>query len=376
VQSEQIRPPDPGRVTSAKAPEPDQGARGWVGIAANRGSGIGRGMRLVNRLAAGLAQVGLRAEIAWTPESRTELVRQAAAEPNCRCLVAVGGDGTVSALINDGPSVPLSVLPAGTENLVARHLGLGRDPNELARLIAAGQPVRVDLARAGQRRFFLMAGFGFDGDIVTRHHQSRVSRLGLIRPTSRLAYVLPIVQSSLSYRFPSISVRIVEPDSGEVLTGTTVFLFNAPLYALGLPFAPTARSDDGWLDLVIFREPGPFRALYYLWKVYCGTHLEHAGVFHRQVKKVIVTAKDPVPLQIDGDPGGYVLPASGEPACSSSIDPDCPNFADRGCNGGGIGDSAGGWTVEVLPAGLEVIAAGDRHTRTTRLPLAKGAIAR
>ncbi len=42
---------------------------------------------------------------------------------------------------------------------------------------------------------------------------------------------------------------------------------------LGLPFVPVAREDDGWLDLVVFREPGPFQALYYLWKVLCGIHL-------------------------------------------------------------------------------------------------------
>ena len=113
-----------------------------------------------------------------------------------------------------------------------------------------------------------MAGFGFDGDVVTRHHQTRVSRAGRIRPTNRLAYVEPILRSSMSYRFPPITVQIDDPGADEILTGTTVFVFNLPRYALGLPFVPTARDDDGWLDLVVFREPGPFQALYYLWKVF------------------------------------------------------------------------------------------------------------
>jgi len=318
----------------------------------------------------------LSAEIAWTLEARAALVHQSAADPRCRCLVAVGGDGTVSALINEGISVPLTVFPAGTENLVARHFGLGRDPKVLAGLIAAGRPVRVDLARVAKRRFLLMAGFGFDGDVVTRHHQARVSRLGLIRPTSRLAYVQPILQSSLSYRFPSISVRIADPGAAEVLTGTTVFIFNMPRYALGLPFAPTAREDDGWLDLVVFREPGPFQALYYLWKVFRGTHLDEPGVFYRRVKKLVVTADDPIPVQIDGDPGGYLLPAVGTPTPRESpIDPG--KTSETGDSGGisQAADSAAGWTVEVLPAVLDVIAAADRRTRPTRVPLASDGIA-
>ena len=108
-------------------------------------------------------------------------------------------------------------------------------------------------------------------------------------------------------------MRIADAGAEEVLTGTTVFIFNMPRYALGLPFAPTAREDDGWLDLVIFRDPGPFQALYYLWKVFRGTHLDQPGVFHRRVKKLVVTADEPIPVQIDGDPGGYVLPPSGAP---------------------------------------------------------------
>ncbi len=56
------------------------------------------------------------------------------------------GDGTVSALINERPGSPLTVMPAGTENLVARHFGLRRDPHALARTIAAGRAV------AGGRR--------------------------------------------------------------------------------------------------------------------------------------------------------------------------------------------------------------------------------
>jgi diacylglycerol kinase family enzyme len=292
----------------------------------------------------------LREEIAWTPEERSALVSQSAAEPGCRCLVAVGGDGTVSALLNEQPSVPLTVLPAGTENLVAQQFGLGRDPEALAEAIAAGQKVRVDVGLAVGRRFLLMAGFGFDGDIVSRHHQGRVSHSGSVRPTHRIAYVGPVLLSSLFYRFPTISVRVDDPGAEEVLTGTTVFVFNAPRYALGLPFVPTARADDGLLDLLVFRKPGPFQALYYLWKVFRGTHLDDPSVFHRRAKRVVVTSRDRIPVQIDGDPGGYLPP-------QTAAEPDVA------------------WSVEVIPGALDVIAAADRDARPGRLSLASDGVA-
>ena len=304
----------------------------WVGIVANQNSGIGRGRQRVAKLAAALDRAGLLARVAWTTEDRASLVRRAEEDTDCRCLVAVGGDGTVSALLNERPKVPVTVFPAGTENLVAQQFGLRRDANRLARIIAEGQPRRVDVGAADGRRFLLMVGFGFDGDVVSRHHRARLSRLGRIRPTNRLAYVWPVLQSSFSYKFPAINVRIENDGVPEVLCGTTVFIFNAPRYALGLPFVPSARDDDGWLDLLIFRDPGPFQALHYLWRVFRGTHLTMPSVFHRRVKSAFVTAEETVPVQIDGDPGGLLQ------------------------KGAGADGSAAGCTVEIVPQAIEVFA--------------------
>jgi diacylglycerol kinase family enzyme len=321
-------------------------APGRVGIVANKASGTGAGGQLVRRFVGELEQVGLEAEIAWTPHDRTALV-DCADRSKYRCLVAVGGDGTVSALINERPRVPISVLPSGTENLAAQHFGLRRNPGSLARTIAAGRIARTDLGCAAGRRFMLMTGFGFDGDIVTRHHRSRTSTSGRIRPTHRAAYVEPILRASLFYRFPSIRVRIEDAGAEEELDGTTVFVFNLPRYALGLPFAPTACQDDGLLDLVVFREPGPFRALYYLWRVLCGTHLDHPGVLHRRIHRVRVSSLGRVPVQLDGDPAGFLgIPGHGSPG-----DPH------RWC------EATQDWTVEVVPAAVDVLIPAAKPAR-------------
>jgi diacylglycerol kinase family enzyme len=214
-----------------------------------------------------------------------------------------------------------------------------------------------------------MAGFGFDGEIVTRHHTSRMSRIGVVRPTHRAAYVEPILRSSFSYRFPNINVRIADPGAEETLVGTTVFLFNLPRYALGLPFAPEAREDDGLLDLVVFREPGPFQALYYLWRVFCRSHLRHPSVFHRRVKKVVVTVQDAVPVQLDGDPGGFVLSAGSSASDNGRIGAQSPGSdgSDGQTPTAMTTQTAREWTVEILPAALRVMAvpARSHHTAAT-----------
>lgn len=284
----------------------------WVGVAANAGSGRGVGRRAVESFATKLASYRIDCRVAWTQAERAVMVA-AALDGNCRCLVAAGGDGTVSALINDRPGVPIAVLPTGTENLFARHFRFDRRPERLARAIAEGRVAPLDLGIAGRRRFSLMAGVGFDADVVTRHHAARIARTGRARPTHRGAYVEPVLRSSFSYRFPRISVRIDDPGAEETIIGTTVFVFNLPRYALGLPFAPAARGDDGRLDLVVFREPGPFRALHYLWLVLRRAHLRRDDVQHRRVRSAVIECPEAVPFQLDGDPGGLVDPTAGGP---------------------------------------------------------------
>jgi diacylglycerol kinase family enzyme len=308
--------------------EIEESGPGWVGFAVNAASGSGGGRTAVRKLVHELERLGVESRVAWTLDERRELVEAAAARESerCRCLVAVGGDGTVAALINERPDVPIAVMPAGTENLFAGHFGFQRNPSRAARRILEGRSSPLDLGLIDGKRFALMAGFGFDADVVSRHHTARLGRSGMPRPTHRAAYVEPVLRSSFGYRFPPLTLTTEGADGRqEVLVGTTVFVFNLPRYALGLPFAPKAVGDDGYLDLVVFRDPGAFRALHYLWLVVRGLHLERPGITHRRVRKVTIEAAGSVPVQLDGDPGGVIEP--GQPP----------------------------WVVEVLPRAVSVV---------------------
>ena len=107
-----------------------------------------------------------------------------------RAVVAAGGDGTIALLANSTPQgAPLAVLPLGTENLLAKHLGLIADPVAVAHVIADGFTHSFDMGDAGGRLFSLMAGCGFDAEVVRRLH---IERKGNIH---HLSYVKPIVEA-------------------------------------------------------------------------------------------------------------------------------------------------------------------------------------
>ncbi len=273
--------------------------RARVGIMANPYSGFGANRRRVEKLTEALRRQGLKPRPIWDRAERAVL-QESGWLGSCRCVVAAGGDGTVSDVINSRPGVPLAVLPLGTENLFARDFGFTTDVEALARAILAGQSRTIDLARAGGRLFSLMLGVGFDADVAHRVARWRVAGRHLRRVTY-LSYVGPILNALRDYRHDPIELEA----DGIRVRGAHAWVFNVPRYSLGLQFAPHARDDDGWLDWVVFERPGARSLLSCTWAVRRGRHLALPGVRHGRARSIRITAEKPVPVQADGDEAGW-----------------------------------------------------------------------
>ncbi|HEX5273434.1 MAG TPA: diacylglycerol kinase family protein [Gemmataceae bacterium] len=269
-----------------------------VAILANPHAGAEGSRRRVEALAGHLRALGLAPLVCWHRHELSEAV--ACGGGALRCVVAAGGDGTLLEVLNRAPGVPVTLLPLGTENLVARYCGLARCPRGLAEIIARGRLRRIDVATANSRTFCLMAGAGFDAAVVHRVHRRRRGHI------TRLSYALPIVQELQAYRFPRIDVEVM--DTGEVVSGAMAFVFNVPRYGLGLPIAADAVPDDGLLDLYVFRRPGLAALARYVLAILRGRHLDLPDVAHRRARGFRLWSAGPVPLQTDGDPAGW-LPA-------------------------------------------------------------------
>lgn len=83
-------------------------------------------------------------------------------------VIAVGGDGTVnevaSALV--GTDVSLGIVPLGSGNGLARHLGISLQPEKAIMTILNSAPARIDSAVINGIPFFCTAGVGFDAQVA------------------------------------------------------------------------------------------------------------------------------------------------------------------------------------------------------------------
>lgn len=293
----------------------------WVLIAANPKSGAGSARNKVFKLREAIARDGFEVELCESLEQVAASSRQWHRAGCLRAIVSAGGDGTVAAIVNlVPPDVPIVIFPLGTENLLAKHLGLAARVDQVLASLRAGKIHRLDVGLANGRMFLVMLGCGFDADVVQRMH---AIRQGHIR---RWSYAKPIWDAVRSYEYPEIELEIepeqacagepsegnsvLQPESGrtvEIQSAAWIFAFNLPRYAANLRFCPQAVDNDGLIDVCTFRRGGFWRAIWYLANVWRGGHQRLPDFRHVRTRKITLRSSARVPYQLDGDPGG-VLP--------------------------------------------------------------------
>ena len=280
-------------------------APGRVIVAANPYSGHGPTTTRVDMLTAALRARNIQSRVVWAPAERARLL---ASVPARTIVVAVGGDGTVAAVINElAPGATLASLPAGNENLFARALGFPDDPAALAGSIAAGVTCPLDLGRATStaggntrtRLFSLMLTAGFDADIVHRLTRWRADGTGLKR-VRRRSYVQPAAGALLGYRHRAMSVAV---DDGTLQAAWCV-VSNVAAYPLGLCLTPAGRPDDGRLEWAIVERAGVAALARYAWAARGGRLRSWAGARGGTTVRVRIDSATPLPVQVDGDAWG------------------------------------------------------------------------
>ncbi len=120
---------------------------------------------------------------AWhetTPEDPGKGQAQQAVRDGAELVFVCGGDGTVMAAVTAlaGTDVAMAVLPAGTGNLLAANLGLGDDPATGVEVALEGGRKRIDVGVAGDRCFAVMAGMGFDAQMLEGTSEKAKKRIG------------------------------------------------------------------------------------------------------------------------------------------------------------------------------------------------------
>lgn len=284
---------------------------GHIAVLSNPLSGKGRGQRVAEEALAHLRQRGadVRVYVGGSAAETRRLARLALdAAPDG--LVVVGGDGTLSGILDVvcAGAVPVTVVPAGTGNDLARALGLPRaDVSAAVELALTGVPRPIDIGEVrtstGTSLFLTVAALGFDARVSDRTNRLRW-------PSGALRYYLALLIELVRLHPLDFTIRA---DDGPVTAarGTLVAVGNTASYGGGMPVCVGAAPDDGALDIVAVGPLGRLRLVRLLPLLLRGTHLARPEVHHLRARTVTVDAPGLV-AYADGE-------RVGEETCTISV---------------------------------------------------------
>lgn len=238
-----------------------------------------------------------------TSGDATRLARQAV-ESQVDILIVCGGDGTLNeasqALI--GTDTALAILPLGTANVLAKELAVPRNPKELAKLIASGQPREISVGRASKpdqswsRYFLLMAGIGLDATIIETVNPELKKQWGLG------SYVAAGLKTLAEWPLHPFSLSF----NGQKHEATFAIVANAANYAAWFTIAPTSRMESNHLDVCVFNSRSRLVYLTYAFLSLFGAHTRSPQVIYEPVAELYANTSNLTPVQLDGELVGHL----------------------------------------------------------------------
>jgi diacylglycerol kinase family enzyme len=211
-----------------------------------------------------------------------------------------GGDGLVNEALNGLPAgKPLGIVAGGHTNVLARALGVPRDPARAVR------ERRISLGRVNGRRFGFSSGIGVDSETVRELETMKRRRDG--RRRSDLGYALVAARRLARGYGPRLEIEGAGRAALIFVCNDAVFTYAGPR-----PFrvAPDARFELG-LDFVAPVRARALDSLGYAARLFAGRGLAGLpGVVHgHDVDRIRVVCDAPLPIQADGEDLGDVAEA-------------------------------------------------------------------
>ena len=214
----------------------------------------------------------------------------------CDVLVAAGGDGTFSDVINAMHTghKPIAYLPLGSGNSMAYALGLTGTLSHMAMRIKEGRIHDYDLIECDEKRRTFMSSVGLEGTVLRLRDQY------LAQGTSGFRVYFRAVLKAYFKEYRRLHAEItLDGVTFTVKDMLTLMVFKQPYYGYGMKIVPRARWDDGLLHILSI-DSGLFGSI--IGAVTSFTIGNRVGQ-DRSGLKLAVKLDRPVVLQVDGNMG-------------------------------------------------------------------------
>jgi YegS/Rv2252/BmrU family lipid kinase len=239
------------------------------------------------------AQIGLR-----TSGKEARALARDAVRSGHPLVVVAAGDGTIEEVASQlvGSSTTLGIVPIGTNNNLARSLGVPLDIDAACALIAMGTTRHIDAGRLISSEhpdveYFLEgAGIGLSAIAALAGQAVEKHRWRVVRGAFRKFFETK----------PG-TIRVEMDGTTVEANSRIVTVSNAPLMGNNLLVAPDAKMDDGWFDITIYDGMGDAALIQHFMSTADGKSVQLKSYRARHVR---ITSEEPLLANSDKDLAG------------------------------------------------------------------------
>lgn len=246
-----------------------------------------------------LEKNGLKVDVALAkPKEKATPIARQAVKDGYKTVVVMGGDGTLEAVMRGmvGSKVHLGIIPAGTENNIAKSLGIPENLEEACALIISDNTRKLDVGQVKTRKvknfsFFEMATVGLSATIYPDATKAGSGKLSGLKDAA-----LTLIHQETR---PKVFLTLDDESKIEVET-MLVMVSNTPVFGKKFLVAPNASLQDGLLDISVYQDFSKAELLGYYAKVMDGGYSGNGKVQRYQARKLKVKSSPRLKVMADG----------------------------------------------------------------------------
>ena len=239
-------------------------------------------------------------------------------------VIVVGGDGTINEVLNGitcFDKLSLGVIPTGSGNDFARGLGISKNTEEAFERILSGEnKKRIDLGKTTvfdeedkpclESVFGISSGIGLDALVCKKVDSSKMKKVLNALHLGSLSYVLTTVMSLFTMHREDVEIVTTvagDPDEEQTFSiSKDIFVaaMNCSCEGGGVPMAPYAKVDDGYLSITAAYNVPTWRAIFVLLALVTSKHEKSKDFKLWEAKEIDLRSESHLTVHMDGEYGG------------------------------------------------------------------------
>ncbi len=235
------------------------------------------------------------------PKNEATPIARKAAKKGYPIVIAYGGDGTIEAVARGlvGTNTRLGIIPCGTENNVAKSLGIPTDLQAACALIKEKPKRRIDIGRLKTKKkkpfyFIEVAAIGLTAALYPEGKNIKQD-LEHLNFTS----IVEVAKTFIHYQTPTLMV-ILDKESRLKVESMLAVISNTPSFGYGFMISPNASLDDGKLDISLYSDFSKPELIAYFAKI-AGTDVKYDQRIQRfRARKIKIKTNPKLDIMSDG----------------------------------------------------------------------------